>query len=318
MYHQSCITHRSISITNSNPRNHPHSRRPAHQSQAVPLRTTGRNIGNVEHQGASLTSSPLQIAETPSVNILYEFTLFPQLPRELRNKIWEFAATEPRNIKLLLALIDADAGLHPRRTLIEGQHRHPGLLQACSESREEGLRVYQPCYHYSNYRVGFPHWQDSRSNITYINFALDQFELDLPGSRYDFETSRVIRSISEYNFKPPVLAKIKYLEVQCSSAGNNRNVLLITQLLHLLRAAEIKDLCIKFHDWVRMEREQTAIGQVDSEAREGTFRAVLQVVFASANANPELRFQWRRLEDTDRVPSDEWFGDVYNKTIHSR
>jgi hypothetical protein len=78
-------------------------------------------------------------------NTLYEFTLFPKLPPELRNKIWKYAAFEPRVIKVLVDAKQVELVGGPWNSNVEGQIRHPGIMQACRESRQEGRRYYERC-----------------------------------------------------------------------------------------------------------------------------------------------------------------------------
>lgn len=70
---------------------------------------------------------PFQTSFSP---ILEDFTCFPKLPPEMREKIWAFAACEQRTIKLIPKSL---IGLESPR--VKGQPQHPGTLQACRESR---------------------------------------------------------------------------------------------------------------------------------------------------------------------------------------
>lgn len=61
------------------------------------------------------------------------FTKFPELPTELRRKIWAFASRQPRSIELMYAWVD--------REFLNLKHP-PAVLHACFESREVALYFY--------------------------------------------------------------------------------------------------------------------------------------------------------------------------------
>ena len=65
------------------------------------------------------------------------FPLFPNLPIELRLKIWKLATREPRIIEVRIYRVRG----YPKhwRPITPQQ----GILAACHESREEGLKVYE-------------------------------------------------------------------------------------------------------------------------------------------------------------------------------
>ncbi|PMD32986.1 hypothetical protein L207DRAFT_608757 [Hyaloscypha variabilis F] len=72
---------------------------------------------------------------------LTEFTLFGDLPVELRVKIWAIAACEPRKI-ILKSRARTSTALQLRSS-VDGQTRHPSLLQVNFESRQAGLQFYE-------------------------------------------------------------------------------------------------------------------------------------------------------------------------------
>ena len=78
-----------------------------------------------------LSVLPRLTLPTPRVASLYEFTLFPNLPPELRNKIWRYAAYEPRVISILFNLKDIDPDDVNKgvwTSNVEDQTRHPGVM----------------------------------------------------------------------------------------------------------------------------------------------------------------------------------------------
>jgi 2EXR family len=102
------------------------------------------------------------------------FTLFPELPLELRTRIWIFAASIPRNIYL------TELRIVP---LVAGQSVAPAIMHASQESRTEGKRYYTCCEDMA--AVGGPSFfLDGRSrsstrsndrNLVWINFSVDHF-----------------------------------------------------------------------------------------------------------------------------------------------
>ena len=77
--------------------------------------------------------------------VLKEFTLFPRLPIELRNNIWELVCFQPRVVRLLP---EHSPFLSATEHKVKGQTPAPMILQICQESRREGLRHYTQCHTY--------------------------------------------------------------------------------------------------------------------------------------------------------------------------
>ncbi|KAL5325325.1 hypothetical protein ACEPPN_006450 [Leptodophora sp. 'Broadleaf-Isolate-01'] len=88
------------------------------------------------------TLPPITLPAPPTP--LQEFTLFPRLPAEMRNKIWKHATQVSRKVKIFeLNTVSTHKGWDSR---VEGQTWIPGIMQACRESRYEGGKVYKLCY----------------------------------------------------------------------------------------------------------------------------------------------------------------------------
>lgn len=143
---------------------------------------------------------------------LETFTLFPNLPLELRLKIWCYAGDHPRTLQLTDTWDLTEQGVG-----IEGNNQVPGILQACSESRQEGLKHYTACtkrcawsekIHDTNGHV------ESRipcpASKFYINFDVDRFYLQ------KMEVSDSVRprdSLASYQLERRDLAKIQLLDI---------------------------------------------------------------------------------------------------------
>jgi len=94
------------------------------------------------------------------------FTLFPNLPSELRLKIWKHIAPGPRIVELQYAtepkrLVESIPGtLHPVSPDWISKYPPPIVLHICQESRMEVLKSYQLA-------LG-PH-----ENLIYVEFSFD-------------------------------------------------------------------------------------------------------------------------------------------------
>lgn len=102
-----------------------------------------------------------------------QFTLFSNLPFELRLKVWGFALSVPR---LIVVSYTSVTGEDDRRVFVDTPPL-PSCLSACQESRAEALKTYEKCTITSV--PGSP--------MTYINFANDQFLLGGPDSDLDMD-----------------------------------------------------------------------------------------------------------------------------------
>ncbi|PVH89620.1 hypothetical protein DL98DRAFT_647352 [Cadophora sp. DSE1049] len=97
--------------------------------------------------------SPTQAADIVPWIPLTEFKYFPKLPFELRNMIY------------VIAIKDSS----PRILAIQPQYReHPGLIQACKESREVCAKYYYYCASKQRCKV-FRFFIDYQKDVLYLN-----------------------------------------------------------------------------------------------------------------------------------------------------
>jgi hypothetical protein len=197
-------------------------------------------MSRLQHLLSSLP--PLEIPQPPPFSLV-EFTLFPKLPPELRDKIWTYAAEEPRTI-ILQQVLD---GSNPREhflsdetfwsSAVTGQTRHPGIMQVCRESRQRGAKFYEKCY-----EVAQGCCKGVEGNAIFINFSIDGFELHLRnpynyirpspndpsgdrGPHYQRESAiRTMRfSYDHYNLGPDILERAERINwVQHPGSRSNR------------------------------------------------------------------------------------------------
>lgn len=85
---------------------------------------------------------------------LTTFTMFPLLPTELRIKIWQLAANQPRIVHITYD--------HPTESLVSLSPA-PALLATCGESRDESLSCFQ--------KLSLPN--SACNSIIYLNLEVD-------------------------------------------------------------------------------------------------------------------------------------------------
>jgi len=93
------------------------------------------------------------------------FHPFPELPIELRTKIWDEAALVPRIVKI--GVIETEENLHQRRITYKTRTPVPALLRANQESRKQGLKYYSLSFGSTSDYI------DMKLDTIYINFKVD-------------------------------------------------------------------------------------------------------------------------------------------------
>ena len=95
------------------------------------------------------------------------FTCFPDLPLELRNKIWMRACLEPRTFTLA---VKTD---HKFGRTVQGWLPNPSVLSVNFESREEAKKHYEFCAQ----SKGNPDAFSLKTSGIYLNFDVDRFRI---------------------------------------------------------------------------------------------------------------------------------------------
>jgi hypothetical protein len=116
------------------------------------------------------------------------FPLFPKLPSELRQIIWTLALPKPRTIMVTSrAFVTYDERMSPVRNFRAGHNAQivPCVLHVCAESRNLGLKTYQPAF--ATQLRARPIYFNFQSDTLYMkdSFALESF----CGGYSDFEKS---------------------------------------------------------------------------------------------------------------------------------
>jgi 2EXR family len=150
---------------------------------------------------------------------LQTFTLFPELPSELRVKIWGFACYHQRTL-LLSNTWQRPIGAEHRES-IENNHKVPAVLHTCSESRQEALKCYIICAKRCNIDSDIHSTDGHQSTTTlcsgkkiYVNFEVDRF------LRPDRD-SIFHPSLEGYQLEAKDLAKIQYLDIEWEASDLN-------------------------------------------------------------------------------------------------
>jgi 2EXR family len=137
---------------------------------------------------------------------LQEFTLFPELPRELRNRVWFFASSVSRDVSLL----------ERNRSLVGEPHPgSPALLSASRESREEAKRYYTLCRLSDS--IFIPTISEYTEpaidgNTIWVNFDVDRFVFSgAPVASFGVQPLSLER---DFKFDLCALKKIQYLVIE--------------------------------------------------------------------------------------------------------
>ncbi|PMD19938.1 hypothetical protein NA56DRAFT_660205 [Hyaloscypha hepaticicola] len=153
------------------------------------------------------------------------FICFPDLPLELRNKIWMHACLEPRTFTITVKT-DPQIG----RT-VQGSLPNPSVLSVNFESREEAKKNYEFCAQSkaNSYAVA------PKTSGIYINFNVDRFLISdrstffmEPQPRLGFFIPRHINSLQsrvsrskEQIFVADISKKVKHVESKVFFLGRN-------------------------------------------------------------------------------------------------
>ncbi|QDS68771.1 hypothetical protein FKW77_005127 [Venturia effusa] len=92
------------------------------------------------------------------------FHPFPELPSELRIKIYKYALTTPRTV-LIACKRDKIEGTRQYKEAYTSRTPVPALLHTCHEARFEALKVYTPAFK-----------TETSPNYTYVHFEQDTID----------------------------------------------------------------------------------------------------------------------------------------------
>ena len=145
---------------------------------------------------------------------LESFTLFPDLPKELRLKIWNYSSHQSRTLFLGGGWYLERKNLNKLPTeSIENNNKVPAVLHTCSEARLEGLKHYTACAKRCSHNFYNRHipWytcenQGCVSKHVYVNFNADRFLCR------NFPDGALL---DEYQLDKKDLAMIQFLDIEC-------------------------------------------------------------------------------------------------------
>ena len=103
------------------------------------------------------------------------FSLFPQLPGEIRLKIWSFAISLSRTVMITCNRPPFQRGVVEPVLSFQADVPPPATLFACAESRHEALAIYKP--YFRTFRTKDDHFRPTGRHI-YVSFDQDTFRLE--------------------------------------------------------------------------------------------------------------------------------------------
>jgi hypothetical protein len=238
------------------------------------------------------------LASIPSLEIPLppldeKFHLFPELPRELRNKIWKLASHEPR----IITLDEKQrlrSSVYTWKSTVLKQRRHPSILHTSQEAREEGLRYYELCKEKSKVSSSGSgrrrHGRRLYKNTVYINFSVDVFRLRTP-QRVSQPGNTDGVSVDTYNFEADILLRMKNFALIYNTDAYYKS----WTPFFLLKAASIQTFTATFPDGFTLG--DTIEGEL---MRRDTRNSVVRTL---GGKGFELLFRWEVEEGDDLVPS---------------
>jgi hypothetical protein len=191
------------------------------------------------------------------------FTLFSKLPPELRNRIWKYAAGDPRKVIVII-------GVEYRQNT--GQLPSPPILRTTRESRNEAKRYYTLCEDIAsppNFCIASMRTRETPPTKPYnkrpvwINFAVDIFTCG-PEAFYH---GRDVKT--QFNFNNTVINQIQHVELVCRRGIddlkkhlNNFKVILVQKSL-----ASFTAVMYHFDESERAARLEREIGLLEGEKK---------------------------------------------------
>lgn len=112
------------------------------------------------------------------------FSIFPQLPAELRHRVWRYAANVPHDISIELCW-RLNRGSPKPAYRFRADTRVPPLLHACHESRNEVKKIYQTCVE-----------NEGKPRI-YINPVADSIFITLPHLMLGLTTYQLLAVLND-------------------------------------------------------------------------------------------------------------------------
>jgi hypothetical protein len=244
--------------------------------------------------------------ELPKLSIplppLRTFSLFTELPKELRYDIWRLAAFVSRDVKLWIAYVPR---ISPR---VAGQTQHPGIIQASRESRTEALRYYTQVWERCpQWCSDFEDPSDRFRNTLFINFAVDRFVFN------PWRSAR--RSLDAFNFEPAKLHLINHCALQIEGEmddGEFKDHALGEPLdsvckdffviLTFENLKELTFITFMWRDSAAPPAEHNILGELEQRNAIERFKALWRLNLLELIFNQLFHFQWMIHEEDDLSP----------------
>jgi hypothetical protein len=203
--------------------------------------------------------------------------------------IWEYAASEPRTVKLFV--IEKQAGGQAETMQVAGQTKHPGILYACRESRAVGLKAYEECVTLESSRNGGP----VGSKTVFVNFSVDRFIFEVP-TLHRFAVC--YSKIPDFNFKRESIRRIQHIEI-LRPKDAIYDQMFYRNLRLLLGIAKVVSVRLTIFDRHSKHPNPSVDEAKDCLDSISTFQRCIQCRIKMTNLLPKLEFHWRTTGDKD-------------------
>jgi hypothetical protein len=199
---------------------------------------------NIPNRLPDLLSHLLKLNVVDSIYPSLEtFTLFPNLPIELRLKIWNYSSRQSRTLLLSETwYLDQKDFKGLEIGSIENNNKVPAVLHTCSEARQEGLKNYTACAKrcsHNIYNIQIPDYTCEKQGCVgkhvYVNFDADRFLC-----RNYFGVGILL---NELQLDKKDLVMIQFLDIECDHSWLSH-----FRGLNQIRLKEL-NLVVKEHAW---------------------------------------------------------------------
>ncbi|PVH70507.1 hypothetical protein DL98DRAFT_597750 [Cadophora sp. DSE1049] len=233
------------------------------------------------------------------------FSQFPDLPRELRNRVWSDAAFEKRTVKLIYrshAKLDPSLGF----LTIQNQSRHPAILHTTKEAREEGLRYYERVLETRRpWKATFglsgigEMTERYQSNVVYVNFEVDDFLFSMPAPGSPAPWSR-FSSEHSFNYRKEALERISRLTIETTAPVRQE---LLNSVHYFAKLGKLTKMELIIKEWNLTESQESVGAVIHAVDLQKKFKLSVNQKLRRWNATQiEQVYKWKVLQDIDLDP----------------
>ncbi|KAF8855265.1 hypothetical protein BDZ45DRAFT_793685 [Acephala macrosclerotiorum] len=230
------------------------------------------------------------------------FHPFDRLPLKMKNKIWSYAVSEPRFIRLYEVMYNDHCRVKDPQ--LKNQQAVPPILHVSRQARDEGLRYYTPCLEFDpKILVEKERGISQERKYVYINFAVDIFlfeRVERSFVRRHWPIRRFFNrniGINGFSLLPETLKRCQRLAFTCEPGRHNLGYLRL--LKKILERDGMEDITVLAHEveaqLYRIWGPFSILGDLMRADLKNHLRAELD----AGRNNPELKIRWPRTEDAE-------------------